>query len=580
MSENVFSKNYRLFWLVIALGAVLAFAGLGRYALTDRDEGLYVTVMRNMVKSGDYTLPMVNGETFLHKPPALYWMGIASSALFGMNAFGTRFPSAVFGIALLLILGLTAARVSDKPLFATLSTLSLAFTPMFLLCSKAVLTDMPLAFFIAASIFAFFIGTEAKRPYDMLWYALSWLCFSITFMLKGPVGPAVILPAAAAYCLCRRILFKVAWRSLIPLGIVIFLLVNFWYFHMYQRLGWDFIRDFFFAQIIRRGMSKLVGHNGGPFYYVPVLIIGMFPFSAAAIPGFWLAARDWFKNRDNALNRFLFLCVITTALVLIMFGVAATKLPHYIMPAFPFAAPISAYFLLSLIERRKEVNKWLLGVFRWGLYLLFSAALVTAAATPFVLAAAWRKITPLIKPDSSEYALPAQPPALGVFPIIVTLIVAVSFGVILFLIKTDKRKKLAFALGVISCVMAFTGLFGVMIALNIIQEPAKELCLELKSRITPDTSVATYGFWKPTLFFYMDRDLARYRFDTDDHLDDLNLALGKPRPLFVITRESVNDKLAKAPNYEFITVYNNAYELGGNKAAKALWEAKNTQNSE
>ena len=55
------------------------------------DEGRYVGVAWEMLRSGDWLTPTLNGLPFFHKPPLFYWLDIAAMHVFGQNEVAGRF---------------------------------------------------------------------------------------------------------------------------------------------------------------------------------------------------------------------------------------------------------------------------------------------------------------------------------------------------------------------------------------------------------------------------------------------------------------------------------------------------------
>jgi 4-amino-4-deoxy-L-arabinose transferase-like glycosyltransferase len=80
--------------LLLALAGLLFFLGLGTLGLTDRDEGSNAEAAREMVESGDWITPTLNGEPRFAKPAFLYWLISGAYRLFGVSEFTARLPSA------------------------------------------------------------------------------------------------------------------------------------------------------------------------------------------------------------------------------------------------------------------------------------------------------------------------------------------------------------------------------------------------------------------------------------------------------------------------------------------------------
>src|SRR4051812_19652686 len=79
-------------WLIIGFAC---FYGLGGYPLLDNNEGLYASIGRDMLNSGQFIVPQLNGVPYLEKPPLLYWLLAASFALFGVNAWAAHLVPAL-----------------------------------------------------------------------------------------------------------------------------------------------------------------------------------------------------------------------------------------------------------------------------------------------------------------------------------------------------------------------------------------------------------------------------------------------------------------------------------------------------
>ncbi len=84
--------------VIVAVATVVCFVGLGATGLWDMDEALYGSCAREMLERGNWVVPWFNGKMFPEKPPLMFWSMIAGYELFGVNEWGARFFSAVFGV--------------------------------------------------------------------------------------------------------------------------------------------------------------------------------------------------------------------------------------------------------------------------------------------------------------------------------------------------------------------------------------------------------------------------------------------------------------------------------------------------
>ena len=91
--------------LIICLFLLIYVLPLGSRPMVVPDESRYSEIPREMVASGDWVVPRLNGLRYFEKPVLGYWLVAASIKLFGENAFATRLPSALAaGLSALLVL--------------------------------------------------------------------------------------------------------------------------------------------------------------------------------------------------------------------------------------------------------------------------------------------------------------------------------------------------------------------------------------------------------------------------------------------------------------------------------------------
>jgi 4-amino-4-deoxy-L-arabinose transferase-like glycosyltransferase len=124
-----------------ALAAVLLFWRLGATTLEGWDEGIYAEVAREMVARGDWLTPSWNFQPWFEKPPLLMWAVAAGYRLGGVSEFWSRAPSALAGIALVILTFATARRLSG-PRAAILSALILLSSYLFLFLARHAMADV------------------------------------------------------------------------------------------------------------------------------------------------------------------------------------------------------------------------------------------------------------------------------------------------------------------------------------------------------------------------------------------------------------------------------------------------------
>src|ERR1051326_2044244 len=86
-----------LLWLTLGFG-LLFFFRLGSYPLSNPDEGRYGEVPREMLATGDFVTPRLNGVNYFEKPPLVYWLTAGAEKIFGLNEWSVRAIPALFAI--------------------------------------------------------------------------------------------------------------------------------------------------------------------------------------------------------------------------------------------------------------------------------------------------------------------------------------------------------------------------------------------------------------------------------------------------------------------------------------------------
>src|SRR3989454_306254 len=188
--------------LLLALCALLFFLGLGTLGLTDRDEGSNAEAAREMVASGDWITPTLNGALRFAKPILIYWLISGSYLAFGVSEFTARLPSALFGTLLVLMQYAFATRMFG-PTVGLRAALMLLLNFEVLALGRMVLTDMVLVFFTTLSIFCFFLAASppAGEGRGKRWYWGFYIGMALATLTKGPVGVLVPLLAVIPYLL-------------------------------------------------------------------------------------------------------------------------------------------------------------------------------------------------------------------------------------------------------------------------------------------------------------------------------------------------------------------------------------------
>jgi 4-amino-4-deoxy-L-arabinose transferase-like glycosyltransferase len=286
-----------------------------------------------MARSGDWVTPRLDGQPWFEKPPLLYWTTAAAYRLHLSDEWAARLPGVLVSIAFLLFFHARLAREFSERV-ATAATLILATSAGWVAYSFAALPDLLMA---AALASAMFIALFDTRPPPLRatpgWIAGALLGVSI--LAKGFVPLVLYAPL---------MLVTRGKRLATAAGAV--LVAAPWFALCFIRNGSVFWDDFFWKQHIERFFSPTLAHTQPFWYYVPVLLAGLFPWTPLA----GLLGR--LKIYGDVRIRLLAAWVMYG---LIFFSASRNKLPGYLLPLMPALAVVLAVAL----DRCPRVEWWL-----------------------------------------------------------------------------------------------------------------------------------------------------------------------------------------------------------------------------
>lgn len=367
MQRPLFDVRSRSLWIAV-MAIVLALGFLGTRGIWDPDEGRYTNVALNMLDSGDWLNPRRNDEVgHWTKPPLTYWAIASSVRVFGQNTFAARLPSA---LAYLLCVWL-AWRIARRLAPGSEAAAAAAYATMVFTVGAAQLitTDYVLSACTGVAMWAFVEARFASTSHPRRWTALMWAAFALAFLAKGP--PALIhLLAALAFD--QLMPAKRRTRVFRLSGLLLFLLLALpWYVAVivdHPGLFRHFIGD----EVVNRVTTNDFGRNGEWYgwlkVYGPTLLLGTLPWTPVLLrwmrrlPDRLRAWRDASQRENDAPTLLLALWVL---LPLLVFCVARSRLPLYVLPLF---LPLAAIVAMQLQLEGKTMRwRWLLP---WVLVLL------------------------------------------------------------------------------------------------------------------------------------------------------------------------------------------------------------------
>lgn len=344
--------------LLAGFCAFLFFYGLGQFGLIGADEPRYAQVAREMLAHHDWITPTLGGKPWLEKPPLFYWQAMLAYSVLGVSDVAARVPSAVDATLLVIAVYLFFRRFRRVvEVDAALITASCAGVIGY---ARAASTDMPLAATFGIGMLAWWAWREGgKQVYLGLFYIL----MALGLLAKGPVAPFLAAIVIGLYVFLvgePRLVLRTLW---IP-GILLFFFVALPWYLAVQIRNPQFFHEFFLEHNLARFATNLYHHPEPFWYYLPVIVLALVPWTVFAILAFVQPVRAWWSERkaaaekpDLELQLNLFACcwlVVPTA----FFSISRSKLPGYILPAVPAGAILLADYLRRRLVQQEPVPKW------------------------------------------------------------------------------------------------------------------------------------------------------------------------------------------------------------------------------
>ena len=552
-------------WAVLLIAAATIFTSLGRLPFIDRDEGEYATVAQEMIRRHDWVIPHVNGRAYYEKPALFFWLMAGSFQVFGENETAGRLPSAAAGLALAALTGWFARRRLGERA-GLLAALMTGTSFLVIMLARTALLDMLLTLWTTLCLFLFYEGYRRPKDQGRWWFYGAWVSMSLAFLTKGPVGAVTPLGAVFFLTVFNRDLWTAIKKARFPEGIVLFLLVSGpWYALAFIREGERFWKGFFISQNVTRYTEVLLGHGAPLYFYLPVLAVMCWPWFFFSLPVLWrglVRTRPSQRAAGGPENVYFFLGV-WAVFVFLVFSLAATKQPNYILPAVPPLIILAAAWWDEQLgqEGRGTGWKWLFGA-TTGIGLIL--ALFLLAANSFI-PIALERVRAGINYDSFEYAFAPTAPDLGAGAFMVGLVVAAAAVLALVFIIRERSGRSLAALAVGGLVLIWgVGHLSAPVVLDYLQTPAREIALEIRGQKGPTDWVGAYGLYKPTLWYYTGGRVTRVRTDRKDLLAKF---LSNHRRVFMLSRLSLLPVLEAQPDFRLLG-RRGGYVYGDNKGRR------------
>ena len=487
-------------WAVAALLAVLWFALLGDRPLRDPDEGRYAEIAREMVATGDWLTPRLNGFKYFEKPPLQYW---ATATLF--SAFGESNLTARLWVGLVGFFGGLWTWLVGARLFGgragLLSCLVLLSSSLYMLSGHFVTLDMTLSVFMAVAFGALLVAQadRADGAGVRRWMLAGWGALGLAVLAKGPVG--IVLPGVAVllYMVWQR--DWVLLRHLhLRVGVPVFLAIAAPWFVAVSIANPEFPWFFFVHEHLERFTTDVHHRDEPAYFFFVVLLLGALPWLAAITRELLRPRFGWRGGAGRGFDAQRLLWVYAVVVVA-FFSFSHSKLPTYILPAMPALALLAGKGLADRSSFRAE-----------GATLgLLAGLLLLAAAT-----ANWWPPTVGRIPDEMIRGLAPWLVGAG-------LVLAVG-AVVTGVARSSLKAGLAVAVSAMLAMQVLSRGF------QPIQAPFsnEQLANAVLPVLAPDTPVYNVGHFEPSLAFYLGRTVTQVKQE-----GELSFGIGEEPGTFV-----------------------------------------------
>jgi len=330
LNERAAKKDIFYLLIILLLTYFFFFFNLGSYSLKEPDEGRYAEIPREMVEQGDYLVPHLNYVRYFEKPPLLYWMTAVSYKFFGVNEWSFRFPNAL-------------AALSSEAGFA--GAIILISCIGFFAMARIVTIDMLLTGLLFTAVLCFGEFYRGRKPFYLyLFYA----SLAMATLAKGPVSPVLVGSAILVFLSIEKDISFL--KTLLNVrGLLLYTVIAAPWFIVMSVREKEFFQFFFIDQNVLRFLTKKHHRSGPIYYFIPVLAVGILPWS-------FFLPRAIMKAWQVTELRFL---IVYSAVVFLFFSLSGSKLPPYILPVFPPLCLITGHLFVShrqeIIPAGKEI---------------------------------------------------------------------------------------------------------------------------------------------------------------------------------------------------------------------------------
>ena len=385
----------RIGWalLILATLYICYFSHLGALGFVGPDEPRYAWIARDMAETGDWVTPRLYGKPWFEKPPLFYWGAAVCFKLFSVTEAAARLPSAISALLSTLALAWLAWRLYGAETARWLLLL-LPTTVGMIGFSHAAATDMPFSGMLTIAMVCAAVvlrlvpagaGGAIPAPANPStpWPALLLFGFflGLAVLAKGPAGIILCGGAIFSWAIFTK-QWRDAFRLLHPAAIAAFCLTALPWYIFCARRNPDFFRIFIIEQNFKRYLTPEFHHIQPFWFYVPVLLLALLPWSLSSACLLKGGARS--SNPSNWIDAPGFFLGLWAVFPIVFFSFSKSKLPGYILPAIPPLGLLMAQGVSLGIRNILPGDRWIRITIGLTLLILGFLALFQLQWTPLI----------------------------------------------------------------------------------------------------------------------------------------------------------------------------------------------------
>lgn len=370
------NDRYAQFLLLVLIWFGLIVSALFARPLLPVDETRYLTVAWEMWQRGDFLVPHLNGATYSHKPPLLFWAMHLGWAAFGVNEWSPRLVAPLFGLAsLALTWCLARALWPERPAIgpaAAFIVLGAAFWTVF---TTVTMFDLLHVFFTLSGVLGLLLSVRGRT---VLGFALFGGAIGLGVLAKGPAILVHLMPVAVTAPVWAPALGYTGgwtrWYGGIVGGVLLGAAIGLAWALPAGSAGGDAYREAILWGQSAGRMVKSFAHQRPFWWYGAVLPAMVLPWLIWPAAGRALLRQGRSLLADGAVR----LCVVWFAAAFLVFSLISGKQPHYLLPEFPALALLLARAVDGMASGRaafwRPVDKFVPATFVVLIALIIAAA--------------------------------------------------------------------------------------------------------------------------------------------------------------------------------------------------------------